>query len=120
MADPKWVKAIERTREQLPRTLQGWNLDAYLRGDDLVLRMSSGQARVTRIHDLTLFPDQDGWIENASPQRMIRTAGGYELRVASAPAIRAKSGPLTGLIVAEPGLAQGVAAAVVEVPVAKS
>ncbi|MGH8761531.1 MAG: protein-disulfide reductase DsbD domain-containing protein, partial [Burkholderiales bacterium] len=43
--EPKWAKAIERTREQLPRQLQGWNLDAYLRGDDLVLRMSSGQAR---------------------------------------------------------------------------
>lgn len=116
-ADPKWAKAIERTREQLPRQLEGWNLDAYLRGDDLVLRLSSGQARVTRIHNLTLFPDQDGWIENASPQRMIRTARGYELRVASAAAIRSKSGPLTGLIVAEPGLAKGVAAAVVEVPV---
>ena len=116
-ADPKWAKAIERTRQQLPRPLEGWNLDAYLRGDDLVLRLSSGRARVVRIHNLTLFPDQDGWIENASPQRMIRTTGGYELRVASAPAIRSKSGPLTGLIVAEPGLAQGVAAAVVEVPV---
>jgi thiol:disulfide interchange protein/DsbC/DsbD-like thiol-disulfide interchange protein len=116
-ADPKWAKAIERTREQLPRGLEGWNLDAYLRGDDLVLRLSSGQARVMRIHNLTLFPDQDGWIENASPQRMIRTAGGYEVRVASAAAIGAKSGPLTGLIVAEPGLAKGIAAAEVQVQV---
>lgn len=115
--DPKWAKAIERTREQLPRKLEGWSLDAYLRGDDLVLRLSSAQARVTRIHNLALFPDQDGWIENASPQRMIRTAGGYEVRVASAAAIRTKSGPLTGLIVAEPGLAKGVAAAEVEVQV---
>ena len=115
--DPKWAKAIERTREQLPRKLDGWSLDAYLRGDDLVLRLSSAQARLTRIHNLTLFPDQDGWIENASPQRMIRTAGGYELRVASAAAIGSKSGPLTGLIVAEPGLAKGVAAAEVEVQV---
>jgi thiol:disulfide interchange protein DsbD len=115
--DPKWAKAIERTREQLPRPLQGWNLDAYLRGDDLVLRLSSGQARAVRIQNLTLFPDQDGWIENASPQRMIRTTSGYELRVAPTGAIRSKSGPLTGLIVAEPGLAQGVAAALVEVPV---
>jgi thiol:disulfide interchange protein/DsbC/DsbD-like thiol-disulfide interchange protein len=116
-ADPKWAKAIERTRQQLPRRLEGWNLDAYLRGDDLVLRLSSAQARAARIHNLTLFPDEDGWIGNASPQRMIRTAGGYELRVASAAAIRSKSGPLAGLIVAEPRLAQGVAAAVVEVPV---
>ncbi len=116
-ADPKWAKAIERTREQLPRKLEGWNLDAYRRGDDLVLRLSSGQVRVARIHNLTLFPDQDGWIENAAPQRMIRTAGGYELRVASAAALRSKRGPLTGLIVAQPGLAQGVAAAVVKVPV---
>jgi len=115
--DPKWAKAIERTREQLPRKLDGWSLDAYLRGDDLVLRLSSAEARATRIHNLMLFPDQDGWIENASPQRMIRTAGGYEVRVASAAAIRAKSGPLTGLIVAEPGLAKGVAAAEVEVEV---
>ena len=116
-ADPKWAKAIERTREQLPRALEGWNLDAYLRGDDLVLRLSSAQARLTRIHNLTLFPDQDGWIANASPQRMFRTAGGYEVRVATAAAIRSKSGPLTGLIVAEPGLAKGISAAVVEVPV---
>jgi len=116
-ADPKWAKAIERTREQLPRALEGWNLDAYLRGDDLVLRLSSAQARLTRIHNLTLFPDQDGWIANASPQRMIRTAGGYEVRVATAAEVRSKSGPLTGLIVAEPGLAKGISAAVVEVPV---
>jgi len=116
-ADPKWAKAIERTREQLPRELEGWNLDAYLRGNDLVLRLSSAQAKLTRIHNLTLFPDQDGWIANASPQRMIRTAGGYEVRVATAPAIRSKPGPLTGLIVAEPGLAKGISAAVVEVPV---
>jgi len=116
-ADPKWAKAIERTREQLPRELEGWNLDAYLRGNDLVLRLSSAQAKLTRIHNLTLFPDQDGWIANASPQRMFRTAGGYEVRVATAAAIRSKSGPLTGLIVAEPGLAKGISAAVVEVPV---
>jgi len=116
-ADPKWAKAIERTREQLPRELEGWNLDAYLRGNDLVLRLSSAQARLTRIHNLTLFPDQDGWIANASPQRMIRTAGGYEVRVATAAAIGSKPGPLTGLIVAEPGLAKGISAAVVEVPV---
>ncbi|MGQ0578496.1 MAG: protein-disulfide reductase DsbD family protein [Betaproteobacteria bacterium] len=116
-ADPKWAKPIERAREQSPRRLEGWNLDAYLRGDDLVLRLSNGQAGVARIHNLTLFPDQDGWIENASPQRMIRTAGGYELRVASAAAIGSKSGPLTGLIVAEPGLAKGVTAATVEVRV---
>ncbi len=117
IADPNWAKAIKRAREQLPRQLEGWNLDAYLRGDDLVLRMSSEQVRVARIHNLTLFPDQDGWIENASAQRMIRTAGGYELRIASAAAIRSKPGPLTGLIVAEPGLAKGVGAAAVEVPV---
>ena len=116
-ADPKWAKAIERTRQQLPRQLDAWIVDAYLRGDDLVLRLSSGQARVARIHNLTLFPDQDGWIENASPQRMFRTTGGYELRVASAAAMRSKSGPLTGLIVAEPGLAKGIAAGVIEVPV---
>jgi thiol:disulfide interchange protein DsbD len=115
--DPKWAKAIERTREQLPRELEGWNLDAYLRGDDLVLRLSGAQARLTRIHNLMLFPDQDGWIANASPQRMIRTAGGYEVRVATAAAIGSKPGPLTGLIVAEPGLAKGISAAVVEVPV---
>ena len=115
--DPKWAKAIERTREQLPRELEGWNLDAYLRGDDLVLRLSGAQARLTRIHNLMLFPDQDGWIANASPQRMIRTAGGYEVRVATAATIRSKPGPLTGLIVAEPGLAKGISAAVVEVPV---
>jgi thiol:disulfide interchange protein DsbD len=58
-ADPKWAKAIERTRQQLPRPLEGWNLDAYLRGDDLVLRLSSGQARVVRIHNLTLLPAAD-------------------------------------------------------------
>ena len=116
-ADPKWAKAIERTREQLPRELEGWNLDAYLRGNDLVLRLSSAQAKLTRIHNLTLFPDQDGWIANASPQRMIRTAGGYEVRVATAAEVRSKSGPLTGVIVAEPGLAKGISAAVVEVPV---
>ena len=115
--DPKWAKTIERTRAQLPRQLEGWNPDATLRGDDLVLRLSSAQAPGVRIHSLTLFPDQDGWIENASPQRMIRTASGYELRVTAAGAIRSKSGPLTGLIVAEPGLALGVAAALVEVPV---
>jgi len=115
--DRNWGKSIQRTRDQLPRPLEGWKLDAYLRGDDLVLRLSGAQTRVPRIHNLTLFPDQEGWIGNASPQRMIRTAGGYELRVASAPPIRSKSGPLTGLIVAAPGLAQGVASATVEVAV---
>ena len=109
---PEMGKAM--SPRALPRT---GRLELMPRASTTRLRLSSGQARVTRIHNLTLFPDQDGWIENASPQRMIRTARGYELRIASAAAIRSKSGPLTGLIVAEPGLAKGVAAAVVEVPV---
>ena len=113
--DPAWADAIKRSRDGLPRPIEGWNLNAYLRGGDIVLQLRSTEARPPRLHNLVFFPDEDGWISNASPQRMIRTSQGYELRVASAPALDAGRGTLAGLLVAKPGLAKGVGAATVVV-----
>ncbi len=109
-ADKKWAKSIERARSQLPRPLQDRNFSASLHGNELVMRLSGHH---TPMDKLAFFPDQDGWIQNAAPQRMSRTADGYALRVAAAAEIHSKSGSMTGLIVAAPGLAQGVAAATV-------
>ena len=109
-ADQKWARSIARARSQLPRPLQDRDFSASLHGNELVLRLTG---RHTSLDTLAFFPDQDGWIQNAAPQTMSRTADGYALRVAAAAEAHAKAGSLTGLIVAEPGLAQGVAAATV-------
>lgn len=113
--DPVWADAIERSRAGLPRAIEGWNLNAHLRGGDIVLQLRSTGAQSPRLHNLIFFPDEDGWIGNASPQRMLRTSQGYELRVASAPALDAGRGTLAGLLVAQPGLSKGVGAATVAV-----
>ena len=113
--DPDWADSIARGRAGLPRAIEGWNVSAYLRGGDIVFQLRSSDAKPPRLHNLVFFPDEAGWINNASPQRMIRTAQGYELRVASAPALDAGSGALAGLLVAKPGLAKGVGAATVAV-----
>ncbi|MFN0038747.1 MAG: protein-disulfide reductase DsbD family protein [Burkholderiales bacterium] len=114
-ADARWSRQFERTRQGLPRELQGWAPRAFLRGGDLVIRLEeSGQSRV--IPALTFFPDTDGWIENAAPQTLFRSATAYELRVAAAPNAAKKSGPLHGLLVADSGLDDITGAATVSMP----
>lgn len=113
--DPDWAEAIARSRASLPRAIEGWNVNAYLRGGDIVLQLRSSEPKPPRLHNLAFFPDEPGWINNASPQRMIRTAQGYELRVASVPALESGRGALAGLLVARPGLGRDVGAATVTV-----
>jgi thiol:disulfide interchange protein/DsbC/DsbD-like thiol-disulfide interchange protein len=110
--DARWSKHFDRARKNTPGILAGWDTHAFHQGNDLVIRLASTtQSRVFR--DLTFFPDTDGWIQNAAPQKLFHSPSGFELRMAAAPDIGKRSGPLTGLLVAGSGLEENSGAATV-------
>jgi thiol:disulfide interchange protein/DsbC/DsbD-like thiol-disulfide interchange protein len=110
--DARWSKHFDRARKNTPGNLTGWETHAFHQGKDLVIRLASTtQSRVIR--ELTFFPDSDGWIENAAPQKLFHSPRGFELRIAAAPDIGKRSGPLSGLLVAGSGLEENSGAATV-------
>ncbi|MEQ1879941.1 MAG: thioredoxin family protein [Burkholderiales bacterium] len=112
--DARWSKPFERARKNTPGNLAGWETQAFHQGSDLVIRLASTtQSRVIR--DLTFFPDTDGWIENAAPQKLFHSPNGFELRIAAAPDIGKRSGSLPGLLVAGSGLEENSGAATVSI-----
>jgi thiol:disulfide interchange protein DsbD len=74
-ANPRIEAAIERTRNNLPVDAPGWKFDSSLTKTALVVRITAPQG--TRVPaKVTFFPDREGLIEPAAPQRILRDGNG--------------------------------------------
>ncbi|HZP94034.1 MAG TPA: thioredoxin family protein [Burkholderiales bacterium] len=107
--DPMWASRIEATRAALPRVVDGVRATATLAGEEWLIEIP--RAAAPELTRLAFFPDQDGWINYASKQRLTAVGDKWRLRFAAAPNVSAKNGELSGLLVAEPGFADGSLAA---------
>jgi thiol:disulfide interchange protein DsbD len=109
--DPQWAVRIEQTRAVLPRVISGLGVRAQLAGDDWVLTLPESSAPGLR--NLAFFPDEEGWIEYASQQKLgVNQDGDVQLQFAAA-AGGDRQGQLSGLLVADPGFPGSGSAAII-------
>jgi thiol:disulfide interchange protein DsbD len=91
-ANPRIEAAIERTRNNLPVDAPGWKFDSSLTKTALVVRITAPPG--TRVPaKVTFFPDREGLIEPAAPQRILRDGNGLriEMKLADPPPANVKS-----------------------------
>jgi DsbC/DsbD-like thiol-disulfide interchange protein/cytochrome c biogenesis protein CcdA len=109
--DPQWAERIDQTRAALPRVISGLGVRAQLAGGDWVLTLPKSSAPGLR--NLAFFPDEEGWIEYASQQKLgVSQDGDVQLQFAAA-AGGDRQGQLSGLLVADPGFSGSGSAAII-------
>lgn len=111
---PKWGKKIREARASLPRAIEGLAPSATLAGSEWVLTIP--RAAAPRVRQLSFFPDEDGWIEHASAQQLSDLGDRWQLRFNAASGAAARTGNLTGVLVANPAFSAGASAATVAMP----
>jgi thiol:disulfide interchange protein DsbD len=91
-ANPRIEAAIERTRNNLPVDAPGWKFDSSLTKTALVVRITAPQG-TSAPAKVTFFPDREGLIEPAAPQRILREANAVriEMKLADPPPANVKS-----------------------------
>jgi thiol:disulfide interchange protein DsbD len=91
-ANPRIEAAIERTRNNLPVDAPGWKFDSSLTKTALVVRITAPQG-TSAPAKVTFFPDREGLIEPAAPQRILREANAVriEMKLADPPPATVKS-----------------------------
>ena len=99
--------AIARTRNNLPVEAQGWKYDASMQGRALVVRLAPPDG-ASAPQKVAFFPEREGLIEPAVPQKVTRDGRGVriEMKLADPPAAGVKT--VKGVAVAEsawPGIA---------------
>ena len=76
--NPRWQAHIDRARNQLPVEVPAWKYDAALQGKSLVLLLTPPEG-VTPPANVAFFPEREGLIEPAAPQKVTRE--GRALRI---------------------------------------
>ena len=91
-ANPRIEAAIERTRNNLPVDAPGWKFDSSLTKTALVVRITAPQGTSAPAR-VTFFPDREGLIEPAAPQKILRDANAVriEMKLADPPLANVKS-----------------------------
>ncbi|MBF2066287.1 MAG: thioredoxin family protein [Calothrix sp. C42_A2020_038] len=74
-----WAK-FEQTRQALPKP-SPWEAQGYVNGETLTLQLQAPQLNSTnnQIQEVFFFPDEDGWINNAAPQKVSFNQNGLTL-----------------------------------------
>ena len=101
-----WADRINQTRAALPSTIDGLEVRALLAGDQEWI-LSLPRSAIPDLGALSFFPDDEGWIEYASPQQVYDKEGTVHVRFAAAPGAGARTGSLVGVLVADPAFAGG-------------
>ncbi|MBC8024146.1 MAG: thiol:disulfide interchange protein, partial [Burkholderiales bacterium] len=85
-ADPRMEAAIARARNLLPVEPAGWKFDSSLQGRSLVLRLMPPEG-VSAPAKVAFFPEREGLIEPAAPQKVSREGRGVriEMKLADPP-----------------------------------
>ncbi|MEX2644433.1 MAG: protein-disulfide reductase DsbD domain-containing protein [Acetobacterales bacterium] len=104
--DARWAEGFRRAKEALP-VESPWPAAYSADGESLMLRLAGPGLDTSRIESAAYIPSSDGIIGNAAPQRLSLSPEG--LTLALTPGYRKPDGaPLTGLVVLEERLEDGV------------
>jgi thiol:disulfide interchange protein len=64
----KWTKVFEKTRTALPQD-SPWQGTTRIDGETLTLKVNAQQLQASQIKEVAFFPNEDGIISNATPQK---------------------------------------------------
>ncbi|MEH2251238.1 protein-disulfide reductase DsbD family protein [Nostoc sp.] len=64
----QWAKEFEKTRATLPQD-SPWQSTAHIQGETLILKVNAPQLQASQIKEVAFFPNEDGIINNAAPQK---------------------------------------------------
>lgn len=76
----RWAKEFEKTRATLPQD-SPWQSTAQIQGETLELKVNAPQLQASQIKEVAFFPDEDGIINNAAPQKASFDKDGLTLRI---------------------------------------
>jgi thiol:disulfide interchange protein len=75
-----WAKIFEQTRRNIPKS-SPWQALASVNGETLTLQIQAPQLKGNQIQEVSFFPDEDGWINNAAPQKVSFNHDGLSLQL---------------------------------------
>ena len=102
--NPRWQAHIERARNQLPVDIDGWKYESALRGGMLVVRMTAPEGAAPPAK-AAFFPEREGVIEPAAPQKVTRDARAITLEMRLAEPAATGLDSVRGVAVSESGWA---------------
>src|SRR4029077_5657182 len=99
-ANPRIEAAIERSRNNLPVDAPGWKFESSLTKTALVVRLTPPQGASVPAK-VTFFPEREGLIEPAAPQKTSRDGNAVriEMKLADPPLPNVRS--VSGVAVAD-------------------
>ncbi len=102
--DPRWQAHIERARNMWPADPPGWKFESSVQGQSLVVRLTPPEGAQVPTK-ATFFPEREGVIEPAAPQKLTREGRALriEMRLADPPVAGLAS--LKGVAVSQSGWA---------------
>src|SRR5260221_1600498 len=102
VANPRWQAHIERARNMWPVDPPGWKFEAAVQGQILSVRLTPPEGAQVPAK-VAFFPEREGVIEPAAPQKLTREAGALriDMKLAEPPAAGLAS--LKGVAVSESG-----------------
>ena len=101
-ANPRWQAHIERARNQLPVDVAGWKYESALRGKSLVVRMTAPEGAAPPAK-AAFFPEREGVIEPAAPQKVTRDARAITIEMKLAEPVPAGLTSVKGVAVSDGG-----------------
>src|SRR5258708_8721599 len=102
--DPRWQAHIDRARNLSPADPPGWEFESSVQGQSLVVRLTPPEGAQVPTK-ATFFPEREGVIEPAAPQKLTREGRALriEMRLADPPVAGLAS--LKGVAVSQSGWA---------------
>jgi thiol:disulfide interchange protein len=74
------TKVFEETRRNIPKP-SPWKARANINGETLTLQLQAPQLKNNQIQEVSFFPDEDGLINNAAPQKVSFDNNGLTLQL---------------------------------------
>jgi thiol:disulfide interchange protein DsbD len=120
-ADSAWRELFRRTRERLPRTVEGWELTAEVIEGGYRIHGEAGSDAPPVPQRVYFFAAEKSVLAHAQPQELTVEEGGFTLDLAASPYALQPTTPLRGVLLAEDERSwdrdRDVVAMAVEVPV---
>jgi len=101
--DTASTAAFSRANSELPEPARGWNLGARYHDDVITIEMLPVRPTPHEPLGVMFFPTEQGIVENAEEQRLVRSGSGFELRVQRSRAVGTIPARLTGVLVSNNG-----------------
>ncbi len=79
--DSKWIEYFEISRNNLPKSIKDWKINASANGEVIVIQALSEVSANRSSIDIFFFPEQGGIIDHSEPQKVTKLCNGYMIEI---------------------------------------